>query len=109
MYLPESSRPQTEAEVYHRLLTHNKHILLQVKMYVIFFVGGVIIIICVVYIFFQCKSNVAKPPKRQISNTRTPKENKKNVFDPNDTLEKLLPSNTNIVCPKIRKDKEFYV
>lgn len=109
MYIPHSPRPVSEVEAYHRFVSHNKHLLLQIKMYVIFFVGGVIIVICLVYIFIQCRTKMVTPIIRQANNRRTPTEETKTLFGSADTLENLLPLDKNTLPMKIRRDKEFYV
>ncbi|KAK7010966.1 hypothetical protein BgiMline_002608 [Biomphalaria glabrata] len=105
-----SGKAHHEIESQHTLLDHNKHLLLQIKMSVIFFVGGAIIVICLVYIVFQCRNKQAKHHLKQAHNRRPSEEKSKAFLGSNDTLENLLPEeNTNVIPIKIRKDREFYV
>ncbi|CAG5119773.1 unnamed protein product [Candidula unifasciata] len=109
MYTPLSPQPLADAEAYHRFLRHNEHILLQIKMSVIVFIGGVIIAICVVYIVIQCRTNVLKPIFRQANSRRTSSAGSTDTPASRDTLEHLLPPDKNNFPMKIRKDTEFYV
>ncbi|XP_059172802.1 uncharacterized protein LOC131953584 [Physella acuta] len=95
LYTEHSAHPSSDAEAYHHYLDRNKHLLLQIKMSVIFFVGGVIIVICVVYIFIQCRTKVVKPVLKQVQNRRSLKEDKKALFGSSDTLENLLTADNN--------------
>lgn len=109
MYTPFSPEPLADAEAYHRFLRHNKHILLQIKMSIIFFIGGVVIAICVVYIVLQCKTKLLKPILRQAGSRRTSSAGATDTCVSTDTLEHLLPPDKNSYPMKIRKDTEFFV
>lgn len=110
MYIHHTPRPLADAEAYHKFLSHNRHLIIQIKMSVIVFVGVVVIAICVVYIFFQCRTKVLKPLMKNAKMRRpSSHEERKELFGSTDTLDNLLPSDKNSLPLKIRKDTEFFV
>ncbi|KAK3743210.1 hypothetical protein RRG08_064063 [Elysia crispata] len=111
MYAHHPRRPVPETEAYHRLINHNKHLLLQIKMTVILFIGVVVIIVCIAYIVIQCRSKIMRPLARQAQVRRAQEEtDTRRLFGSTDTLDDLLPpSEKNSLPLKIRKDAEFYV
>ncbi|GFO07811.1 hypothetical protein PoB_003431600 [Plakobranchus ocellatus] len=111
MYAYHPKRPVPETEAYHRLIDHNKHLLLQIKMSVILFIGGIVIVVCIAYIFIQCRSRVVRPLVKQVQVRKAQERaDSQKLFGSTDTLDDLLPpSEKNSMPLKIRKDAEFYV
>lgn len=111
MYVHHPKRPLPETEAYHRLIDHNKHLLLQIKMTVILFIGVVVIIVCIIYIFTQCRTKLVRPLFRQTQHRKAQeKADTRRLFGSTDTLDDLLPPcEKNSLPLKIRKDAEFYV
>ncbi|RUS79585.1 hypothetical protein EGW08_012656 [Elysia chlorotica] len=111
MYAHHPRQPVPETEAYHRLINHNKHLLLQIKMTVILFIGAVVIVVCIAYIVIQCRVKIMRPLTRHAQARRARDESDtRRLFGSTDTLDDLLPpSEKNSLPLKIRKDTEFYV
>ena len=102
-------RPLVDPEAYDEFINHNKHLMVQIKTSVIFFIGGIVILVCMVYIVLQCKTKVVKPLIKQSQDRKDSSQEKKPIYDSTDTLDNLLPSDMNCLPLKMRKDREFFV
>ena len=89
---------------FHHLLIRNKHLLSEIKLSVILTIGGIVIIVCLVYIFVQCRSRSGSLTRLARNRRR---DDEKELVDSTDTLENLLPADA--IKLKVRKEQEFYV
>lgn len=52
-------------EKYEHLLIENKHLVYELKLGVILIIGGIVIVVCILYIIAQCRRKYSRTNRRQ--------------------------------------------
>lgn len=52
-------------EKYEHFVDQNKHLVYELKLGVILIIGGIIILVCIVYIIYQCKRKHSRSSKQR--------------------------------------------
>lgn len=96
---------ESPPEVYHHLLLHNRHIVYEIKLSLILILGTVIILICVMYIVFQCKRRRAAGVK--CTKNRCSDCDRKALLRHSSEVSQMLTDNE--IIGKTKIGKEFFV
>lgn len=96
----------SKVEMYHQLMHDNKQLIYEIKIGIVSVIGTVIIIVCLIYIFLQCKRGSSNLYHSYTRNRRHFERTK--MSDCHESMENLLKTKTHITIGT-KNEMEFFV
>lgn len=94
----------SQVEIYHQLMHDNKQLIYEIKIGIVSVIGSIIILVCLFYIFMQCRKGSSSLYNTYQRNRR-PLERSK-THDSQDSMENLLKTHITIGT---KNDMEYFV
>jgi hypothetical protein len=101
-----SSGSLSQVEMYHQLMHDNKQLIYEIKIGIVAVIGTIIIVVCLIYIFIQCKRSSSNLLNTYSRNRRL--FEKTTSKDCHESMENLLKTKTHITIGT-KNEMEFFV
>lgn len=104
-----SSGSLSQVEMYHQLMHDNKKLIYEIKIGIVTIIGSLVIIVCLIYIFIQCKRGSSQL-YNSLARNRRPFERTKSSNEVHDSMENLLKHKShNCITIGNKNEIEYFV